>query len=153
MMPPRLPIVRSPYRRTRLGPTQEQCPSRLLMGASRRRCCSRGADKWGSVTMSDLIQRPNKTAAIPVADNSGTSLRATGRCSVSSGRTRLGFRPSPIATPPDAQHRAGVDQPDPDRRDRHHFGRRPLALTEEVRFAADSSLEEGGFEPSVPRPW
>jgi hypothetical protein len=32
-----------------------------------------------------------------------------------------------------------------------NFGRRPLALIEEVRFASDSSLEGTGFEPSVPR--
>ena len=32
-----------------------------------------------------------------------------------------------------------------------NFGRRPLALIEEVRFASDSSLEGDGFELSVPR--
>jgi hypothetical protein len=31
-----------------------------------------------------------------------------------------------------------------------NFGRRPLALIEEVRFAVDSSLEGDGFELSVP---
>ena len=66
-------------------------------------------------------------------------------------RTRLGPAGDPYGGPfrgiwrrtvPPSQH-AGVDVG-------IFAQRRSRALSEEVRFAVDTPLEEGGFEPSVP---